>query len=278
MDAETDDKVDDYVKKVDTVVLKERLNQALGDDAQQYWCLLMQYTRKKITKAELDRWAKNHLTGEKASLHNDLILGLLKNAQISSEEPSRLSRKRKTSNSARSHRKLQKTTQPHPVSDLFNLSSLPENQKNLTSFQQQNVGAPLLEHLLSLCAPPESLWVGEHAFRENEFPDIEQIRTRLYLDLYNSGVTELCDDFVVCAHKYLQNSVQKIIDRVLEWKFSLQQSTNPIESSPIEEPSSCLQSKLVLLPIDFYEVLRSDPSLIAGDMLCLEYILNSQTH
>eukprot|EP01135_Chromosphaera_perkinsii_P003616 Nk52_evm25s249 gene=Nk52_evmTU25s249 len=62
-------------------MLKEELNQRLGENGSQYWVVFVQFTIGRASKKELDESAMKYLTSDKVHLHNKFVRCLLAIAQ-----------------------------------------------------------------------------------------------------------------------------------------------------------------------------------------------------
>ncbi|TPX51186.1 hypothetical protein SeMB42_g01980 [Synchytrium endobioticum] len=74
----------------DTVLLKRKLAESIPDTTTEkaYWSLLSQFLLGRIAKAELDTQLKDLLSQDAATIHNQLLLAILHNAQKDIPAPS----------------------------------------------------------------------------------------------------------------------------------------------------------------------------------------------
>jgi len=66
--------------RIDLKTKKDELSTALGEKAVQYWGVFKDFIQAKISKTEFDQEAKRAL-GNNVKLHNQFVLGILKNAR-----------------------------------------------------------------------------------------------------------------------------------------------------------------------------------------------------
>ncbi|OLY82496.1 Transcriptional coactivator hfi1 [Smittium mucronatum] len=73
--------------RVDLLSLKEQLAEALGDSGPKYWELMSNFLIGKISMCEFENLIRNTFPKKEALIHNQLILGILKNAKMNDRPP-----------------------------------------------------------------------------------------------------------------------------------------------------------------------------------------------
>jgi len=81
------------MKRVNLSELKEHLGNILKENASQYWECLRKYTQAKLSKWELDSYARAVLGEENVPLHNEFIKAILLNALVGPPAGSELTKK-----------------------------------------------------------------------------------------------------------------------------------------------------------------------------------------
>ncbi|PVU98582.1 hypothetical protein BB559_001445 [Furculomyces boomerangus] len=74
--------------RIDLLDIKLKLSEALGENGKDYWNTFCLFILGKISVAEFEKFAKSKLAGTNATIHNNLVLGILKNARAKELPPS----------------------------------------------------------------------------------------------------------------------------------------------------------------------------------------------
>ncbi|KAF9172271.1 hypothetical protein BGX21_005171 [Mortierella sp. AD011] len=75
--------------RLDVLLLKQQLAEALGENGPSYWQALTDFVSGKLDRQEFDFYANLYLSRKNASLHNQFILANIHNAQTETPPPSK---------------------------------------------------------------------------------------------------------------------------------------------------------------------------------------------
>ncbi|KAF9106395.1 hypothetical protein BGX27_009185 [Mortierella sp. AM989] len=188
--------------RLDVLLLKQQLAEALGENGPSYWQALTDFVSGKLNRQEFDFYANLYLSRKNAPLHNQFILANIHNAQKEAPPPSKGSvgwGKGKKGKDG----KLQKEKDPKRRKIKNQILSLGKSERErIKALKHKNSGAikqKLKEHRVSRpMAPAISQQVqlaeynrGAHAplcFESKELPDFESMRDRMTAVAMENGL------------------------------------------------------------------------------------------
>ncbi|KAF9352856.1 hypothetical protein BGX26_009354 [Mortierella sp. AD094] len=190
--------------RLDVLLLKQQLAEALGENGPSYWQALTDFVSGKLNRQEFDFYANLYLSRKNATLHNQFILANIHNAQTEIPPPSKGSvgwgkgKKGKDGKLYKEKDPKRRKIKNHILSlgktERERIKALKEQYKNSGVVKQK-----LKEHRVSKpMAPAISQQAqiteynrGAHAplcFESKELPDFESMRDRMTAVAMENGL------------------------------------------------------------------------------------------
>lgn len=280
-------------QRVDLESFKQKLKIVLKENATIYWENLKKFAQSKLTKPELDEYAKAVLkTPENVSLHNLFVKSILNNAYsntlppIPLESQKKIGLKRKSFSDIKDKNK--RTQQKQKLSGLSKSTPLTASSTAPTSDFTTAIAAPSTTTSASPAitttssasaktettpaTAPESQMVprlhtqailqkGESSSAHQQIlqhPELLALRTRMYRVAAEVGLNHVSNECILMMMNALETFLLKIISNM---------KVSPAHCTPVQSPPNLPPIKIVDSS-DLFQTIQSKPQLL-GELMTL---------